>query len=154
MKQQASSAALRKIDHVTIVVKDLYAAKKFFLDLGLRVIHEGSLTGVWIDKITNLENVKAQYCALGIKEGQTNLELIAYDSPADHSVAKEEMPNKPGIRHIAFEVASIEKVVAQLKKKHIKLFSEIQFYEPSNKKLCYFYGPEGIILELAEYGKK
>jgi catechol 2,3-dioxygenase-like lactoylglutathione lyase family enzyme len=144
---------LKKIDHINIVVRDLYAAKKFFLELGFTVVHEGTLTGSWIDTITSLENVKAEYCSLGLESAQTKLELIRYDSPEDDSAQTKSLPNHHGFRHLAFEVADIKAVVAQLKKKGITLFSEIQEYEPSKKKLCYFYGPEGIILELAEYSK-
>lgn len=142
---------LKKIDHINIVVKDLYAAKKFFLDLGFNVLHEGSLTGTWMDAVTDLTNVKATYVSLGLKDGQTNLELIQYDVPSDMSHVEKSLPNQLGYRHLAFEVANIEGIVAKLKKKGYTFFSDIQVYEPSSKKLCYFYGPEGIILELAEY---
>ncbi|MEC0093871.1 hypothetical protein P4H29_25960 [Paenibacillus macquariensis] len=59
------------------------------------------------------------------------------------------MANTLGIRHIAIAVEDIEAVVANLKKKGTKIFSETQHYEDSYK-LCYCHGPEGIILELAE----
>lgn len=143
----------KKIDHINIVVRDLYAAKKFFLELGFTVLHEGSLTGIWIDSITNLKNVKAEYCALGLKDRETAIELIKYDVPENSTAIRETVPNEPGFRHVAFEVENIEAVVAQLRKSGVKLFSDIQKYEPANKKLCYFYGPEGIILELAEYNR-
>lgn len=54
-----------------------------------------------------------------------------------------------GIRNIAFEVDDIEAVVAELKKKGIESIGEIQQYEQFYK-LCYWRGPEGIILMLAE----
>lgn len=145
---------LKKIDHINIVVKDLYAVKTFFLDLGFKVLHEGELTGTWVDNVTGLTNVKAEYCALGLKNGETNIELIAYDSPVTAGKTQKSLANRPGFRHLAFEVTNIKKVVEGLKVKGYKFFSDIQRYEPANKKLCYFYGPEGIILELAEYAKK
>ncbi len=154
MKQRTSSASLLKIDHINIVVTDLPAAKKFFLDLGFSIVHEGTLTGGWVDAVTQLKNVKAEYCALRLDAAQTNLELIQYDSPVDDSEEKISKANHHGLRHLAFEVENIEAVVAQLKKRNVTFFSEIQDYAPSKKKLCYFYGPEGIILELAEYSKK
>ena len=144
---------LKKIDHINIVVEDLHAAKKFFIDLEFKLTNEGPLTGVWIDKITSLKNVKSEYCALRLGNNETSLELISYDTPVAKQLKKKQLPNQYGFRHLAFEVADIEKIVAQLKKKNVSFFSEIQAYEPSKKKLCYFYGPEGIILELAEYAR-
>jgi catechol 2,3-dioxygenase-like lactoylglutathione lyase family enzyme len=144
---------LKKIDHINVVVQNLIEAKKFFVDLGFDVTHEGVLTGVWIDKVTNLANVKAEYCTLSLPGSQTNLELIQYTTPEDQTKQKKNMPNMRGFRHLAFEVANIDAVVAKLKKDGVTFFSEIQHYEPTKKKLCYLYGPEGIILELAEYSK-
>ena len=51
---------------------------------------------------------------------------------------------------MALEVKDIESVFADLKKKGITFLSDIQVAD-NWKKLCYFLGPEGIILELAEY---
>jgi catechol 2,3-dioxygenase-like lactoylglutathione lyase family enzyme len=46
------------IDHVGVIVNDLPAAKAFFLDLGLELQGEGSLEGVWLDRIVGLNDVK------------------------------------------------------------------------------------------------
>ena len=142
---------LKKIDHINIVVKDLPTCKNFFLELGFQLIHEGKLSGDWVDSVTGLEKVNAQYCALGLENSETAIELICYDSPKTLATQKKNLPNQLGFRHVAFAVSDIESIVKELKQKGFTFFSDIQHYEPSNKKLCYFYGPEGIILELAEY---
>ena len=49
---------VHRIDHVGIIVKDLAAAKAFFLDFGLELQGEGELEGEWLDKIVGLNNVK------------------------------------------------------------------------------------------------
>ena len=54
---------------------------------------------------------------------------------------------------MALAVENIEKVVKDLEGKGIEFLSSIQEYKEANKKLCYLKGPEGIMLELAEYGK-
>ena len=107
------------------------------------------LQGEWISKVVNLPNVKAEYIALAIPDTQTNLELIKYYAPEGSVNSHISMPNQIGFRHIALEVEDIKSVVADLKKKGITFFSDIQIY--NNKKLCYFLGIEGIILEFAEY---
>lgn len=48
-------------------------------------------------------------------------------------------------------VKNIEGVVADLKNQKVEFLSGIEKYEPTNKKLCYFLGPEGVIIELSEY---
>ncbi len=139
----------KKIDHINIVVSDLEAAKDFFLNLGFTVHKRQILQGEWINKVVNLPNVKAEYIALVIPDTQTKLELIKYYTPEGSVDPHISLPNQIGFRHIALEVEDIENVAIDLKKKGITLFSDIQIYD--NKKLCYFLGIEGIILELAEY---
>jgi catechol 2,3-dioxygenase-like lactoylglutathione lyase family enzyme len=139
-----------KIDHINIVVNDLADAKQFFSTLGFVVIKEGELEGDWIDKIVKLPHVKAKYVALALPNTQTNLELIQYYSPVGEKDPKMSSPNQIGFRHMALEVKDIENVVATLKENGVTFFSDIQVYNVT-KKLCYLLGPEGIIIELAEY---
>jgi catechol 2,3-dioxygenase-like lactoylglutathione lyase family enzyme len=140
---------VHRIDHVGIVVKDLAAAKAFFLDFGLELHGEGELEGEWLDKIVGLNNVKDAYAMLRTPDGEANIELIQFYRPSDESTVRQPLANTPGIRHISFVVEDIEAHVAQLKKQGMEVFSEVQHYEDSYK-LCYVRGPEGIILELAE----
>lgn len=141
---------IKKIDHINIVVRDLEGAKSFFVDLGFVVLKQDRLSGEAIEKIVNLPSVDAEYVALAIPGTQTNLELIQYKSPIGQSDPRISLPNQIGLRHIALEVKNIEAAVAELKSKGIRFFSDIQVYNVT-KKLCYFLGPEGIIIELAEY---
>lgn len=140
---------IRRIDHVSINVNDLSAAKTFFLDLGLEVQGEDEMEGKWLDQVIGLKDVKTALVFMGVPGGQAGLELVKYYTPADERGIQPSFANTLGIRHIAFVVDDIEAVVAKLKKKGMETFSEIQQYEESYK-LCYVRGPEGIILELAE----
>jgi catechol 2,3-dioxygenase-like lactoylglutathione lyase family enzyme len=140
---------VHRIDHVGIIVKDLAAAKAFFLDFGLELQGEGELEGEWLDKIVGLNNVKDAYAMLRTPDGEANIELVQFYRPSDESTVRQPLANTPGIRHIAFVVEDIEAHVARLKKQGMEVFSEVQHYEDSYK-LCYVRGPEGIILELAE----
>ncbi|HWY79002.1 MAG TPA: VOC family protein [Candidatus Sulfotelmatobacter sp.] len=147
---------LKKIDHINIVVRDLENAKQFFLDMGfiVNVSKEGELEGSWIEQVTKLKNAKGYYCTLSLPNAQTTIELIHYDNPKDQDDPLISKPNHVGIRHIAFEVEDIKEIVSTLKAKGRHFFSEIQEYKATKKQLCYFLGPEGIVLELAEYAKK
>ncbi|MDQ2715851.1 MAG: VOC family protein [Chloroflexota bacterium] len=140
---------IHRIDHVGVIVRDLSAAKAFFLDFGLEVQGEGELEGELLDQVTGLNDVKTAIVMLGTPDGQANIELIKFYRPSDEKDIQQSFANTLGIRHIAFAVEDIEAIVAKLKKKGTEIFSEIQTYE-NEYKLCYVRGPEGIILELAE----
>jgi len=150
---------VHRIDHVSINVNDLPAAKSFFLDLGLELQGEGSLEGAWLDQLIGLNNVKTSLAFFRVPGGQgpdsqgqanqASIELVKYHTPSDENGIQQPLANTLGIRHIAFAVEDIEAVVARLKEKGTETFSEIQDYQGIYK-LCYIRGPEGIILELAE----
>lgn len=138
-----------RIDHVSVIVNDLPAAKEFFIDLGLEVMWEGELEGELVEQVVGLNNVKTALVMMRAPDGQANLELVKFYTPQDERGIQQSFANTLGIRHIAFAVEDIEAIVAKLKKKGVEIFSDIQYYEDIYK-LCYIRGPEGIILELAE----
>lgn len=138
-----------RMDHVGVVVRDLAAAKSFFLALGLEVLGEADLAGAWVDRVVGLEGVTSTIVMLGAPDGQTAVELTAFSSPADEGAIQWPAANSVGIRHLAFAVDDIEAVLARLKQHGAEPFSEIQRYEDIYR-LCYVRGPEGMIIELAE----
>jgi catechol 2,3-dioxygenase-like lactoylglutathione lyase family enzyme len=140
---------INRVDHVSINVNDLSAAKAFFLDLGLGVQAEWESDGEQLDRIVGLKDVKTACVGLGMPGGQAWIELVKYKTPADDQDIQQPFANTLGIRHICFNVEDLEAIVAKLKKNGTEIFSEIQQYGESYK-LCYVRGPEGIILELAE----
>lgn len=142
---------LKKIDHINIVVSNLERTKDFFRQLGFSVVHEDNLEGDWIASIVNLKEVKASYAQLSLRDLGTNIELIKFDRPVTSGIHSKSIPNQIGIRHIAFEVENIEEIVSSMKEEGVEFFGDIQIYPETGKKLVYFYGPDGIILELAQY---
>lgn len=141
---------LKKIDHINIVTTDIESAKNFFIKLlGVKIVAESMLEGNWIDNVVGLPGVKAKFAKLTIPNTQTNIEIVEYFSPKGSKDSKISVVNQIGLRHLAFEVKDIEQVYVKLKSAGVKFYSEIQTHQ--NKKLCYFHGPDSIILELAEY---
>jgi catechol 2,3-dioxygenase-like lactoylglutathione lyase family enzyme len=82
---------------------------------------------------------------------ETNLELIEYTNPTSERDPDMGKANQLGFRHIAFEVVDIDKIVQELKDKGIKFISSILTYPKTGKRLVYFWGPDEILLELAQY---
>jgi catechol 2,3-dioxygenase-like lactoylglutathione lyase family enzyme len=139
-----------KIDHINIVLSDLEKGVDFFVRLlGFKVFKRGDLEGDWIDQVVGLKNVKATYVKLTLGEGKTNLELLKYHTPEGHFDESVSKANHMGLRHFALQVEGIEALYQNLKEAGVTIFSEIQTYNGS-KKLVYFLGPEGVILELCE----
>ena len=142
---------IKRIDHINISVTNLEKASQFFTELlGFRLMNEAVLEGEWIDKVTGLSHAKARFVQLGLPGAETNIELIEYDSPKGKKDPEIHCAQHIGFRHLAFEVSNIEEVYKRLHSAGIPFFSEIQT-TPRGKKICYFKGPDDIILELAAY---
>ena len=74
--------AIRRMDHVGIVVDDLADAVAFFVELGLELQGEAPVEGDWVDRIVGLEGVRAQIAMLQTPDGNARLELTEFHAPA------------------------------------------------------------------------
>jgi catechol 2,3-dioxygenase-like lactoylglutathione lyase family enzyme len=144
----------QKIDHINIVVSDLKASANFFSTLGFEEVNRAELSGPWIDEVVGLKDVNATFVALQIPDSETVLELIQYHNPSGETDKNIGQPNQIGFRHMALSVDNISTLYRKLVKKGVTA-SPIHTWEDRKncrtKKLCYFKGPDGILLELAQY---
>jgi len=138
-----------RLEHVGIVVGDLAAAKAFFTELGLELEGEMTVEGRVVDLINGLDGVRSDVAMMRTPDGHGCLELIRYQTPVGPAGDPAAPANTPGLRHILFEVADIDDVVARLRKHGAELVGEVAQYEDSYR-LCYLRGPAGTIVELAE----
>ncbi len=140
---------IQRIDHIGVVVNDLAKAKEFFLDFGFTIQGEAEEQSELLDKVVGFRGAKSQIVFLQAPNGQINLELSKFLRPDDKSGVQEHFIYSHGMQHLAFIVEDIEDIVATVKQKGYEVFVDTYNYE-NKYKLCYFRGPEGIILELAE----
>jgi len=150
---------LSRIDHVNLVVSDLDRMVEFYSAvLGLKVSKRVSIGGEWIGAVVGLGEVNADVVYLDFAEGP-RLELIRYHSRKLARPPGIDQPNAPGLRHLAFTVTDIDALVARLRGRGVRFFSEVQQVPDSQvtyaggvrKRLVYFQDPEGNLLELCEY---
>ena len=140
---------IQRLENVGIVVDDLAAATKFFVELGLKVLGEGPVEGGWVDRVVGLEGVRVDVAMLETSDGHGRLELMKFHAPPAQGGDRHAPANTRGIRHLAFAVEDIDAVVAGLRARGAELVGELERYEDSYR-LCYVRGPEGIIVMLAE----
>ncbi|MFI6287152.1 VOC family protein [Streptomyces sp. NPDC051018] len=140
---------IQRMENVGIVVEDLAATTAFFVELGLTVVGEGPVGGDWVDRVVGLQDVRVDIVMLNTPDGQGQLELMRFHSPAARTGDRNAPPNTLGIRRIAFSVDDIDATVAGLEARGTELLGGVEQYEDSYR-LCYIRGPEGIIIMLAE----
>jgi catechol 2,3-dioxygenase-like lactoylglutathione lyase family enzyme len=141
--------AIKRMDHVGIVVDDLAVATAFFLELGLEPQGEGQVEGAWVDRIVGLEGVQVDMAMLATPDGHAKLELVKFHAPPSPDGHPQAPANTPGIRHLTFAVDDLDATIAGLRTHGAELVGEVERYKDIYR-LCYLRGPEGIIIELAE----
>jgi catechol 2,3-dioxygenase-like lactoylglutathione lyase family enzyme len=147
---QTRAMAIKKLDHVSIVVEDLAAAIAFFTALGMAVEGEARVEGPWVDRINGIDNVQVDIVMMRTPDGHERLELTKFRNPKlveiEPAIAP---PNALGLRSIMFVVDSVDDTVAAIRGNGAELVGEVAQYEDQYK-LCYMRGPAGIIVALAE----
>jgi catechol 2,3-dioxygenase-like lactoylglutathione lyase family enzyme len=141
--------AIRRLEHVGVVVEDLADAIAFFVELGLELQGETPVEGEWVDRIIGLRGVRAQIAMLKTPDGHGQVELAKFHTPSTEVGDRHAPANASGIRHVAFLVEDIDDILARLKARGAELIGELGRYKDIYR-LCYVRGPAGIIVELAE----
>ncbi|MCI7222772.1 MULTISPECIES: SMU1112c/YaeR family gloxylase I-like metalloprotein [Fusobacterium] len=125
---------LNKIHHIAIIGSDYEKSKEFYVDkLGFKVLRENYRTDKndWkIDLILNNE---------------IEIELFIIKNPPKRL----SNPEANGLRHLAFKVENIEKIVNELNLKGI-ICEPIRIDPYTNKKMTFFKDPDDLPLELHE----
>jgi len=140
---------VKRMDNVGIVVEDLDAAIKFFIELGLELEGRAPIEGDWADGVTGLRGQRVEIAMMRTPDGHSRLELSRFLAPpviADHRNAP---VNALGYLRVMFAVEDIDDTLARLRKRGAKLVGKVVRYE-NMYRLCYIRGPEGILIGLAE----
>jgi catechol 2,3-dioxygenase-like lactoylglutathione lyase family enzyme len=140
---------IKRMDHVSIVVRDLAGAIEFFEALGLKAQGEGSVEGSEVDRIVGLEGVRSDLVFMQTPDGHGQIELVRFNSPPLRDGDADAPANTPGLRHLCFAVDDVDAALGDLQAEGAELVGEVVTYGHSYK-LCYVRGPEGVIVELAE----
>lgn len=139
-----------RFDHVSIVVKDLAAASRFFEELGLEVEGKAEISGEWVDRISGVPGIDCEIWMMKTPDGAARIEFTRFLSPntADSDTDASSI-SALGLRSVMFEVEDIADMARRLAAAGGELMGEIVQYENAYK-LCYVRGPEGVIVALAE----
>ena len=139
-----------RMDHVSVVVDDLEAAKSFFVELGMELEGEAPIEGLGVDRVNGLDGVRVDIAMMRTPDGHGRVELTKFHNPmAVRFEPENALANTLGLRSIMFAVDDIDAAVAGLRARGSELVGDVVRYEDSYR-LCYVRGPEGIIVALAE----
>jgi catechol 2,3-dioxygenase-like lactoylglutathione lyase family enzyme len=143
--------AVRHFDHVTVVVRDLAAATRFFGLLGFEETASVVIAGERFDRYMGVAGVEAEHHTLVLAGASPRCEvqLLRYLHPEAITDPYVEGLQATGLNHVCFAVDDIEGEVARLRAAGIETRNQIMDFH--DRKLVFLRGPEGITVELAEW---
>lgn len=142
--------AIKRMDHVSVVVEDLPAAIAYFTALGMTLEGRTPVEGPWVDRLCGLEGVQADIAMMRTPDGHGRVELTKFRNPGLAGAEPANAPpNTPGLRQIMFAVDDLDDTVARLRAHGGEPVGEAAQYEDKYR-LCYMRGPAGIIVALAQ----
>ncbi len=142
---------IKHFDHVTIVVKDVEKAKKFFNLLGFEEDISVVISGEQFEKYMGIDGIEAEHVTMVLSNASPRMEvqLLKYRHPDPIPDPNISNLTKLGYNHVCFAVDNIEAEVEKLTANGVEILNDIMdFHE---RKLVYFSGPEGVTLELSEW---
>jgi len=130
---------VKKIDHIGIAVKNLEESLKFYENvLGLKA------TGT---EVVEEQKVKVAF----LPTGDSEVELLEATSE-DSAIAKFIAKNGEGVQHIAYRVDDIEKAIAEMKEKGMRMIDEKPRYGAGGAQIafCHPKSTGGVLVELCQ----
>ncbi|HXX12764.1 MAG TPA: VOC family protein [Burkholderiales bacterium] len=144
---------IKHFDHVTIVVRDVDAAKAFFGLLGFKVDKSVVIAGPQFSKYMGVDGIEAEHVTLFLAgvSPRTEVQLLKYRHPDALPDPAIRNLTKLGFNHVCFAVDDLEAELAKLKAKGVQLRNGgMEFHD---RKLVFLSGPEGITVELAQWDR-
>ncbi len=125
---------INALHHVAIICSNYAASKSFYTEvLGFEIKQEVYRTE------------RQSYKLDLMLAGHYQIELFSFPSPPKRL----SRPEACGLRHIAFEVDSVEDIVAELQSKNIAV-EPIRIDELTDKKFTFIADPDGLPIEFYE----
>lgn len=125
---------LKKVHHIAVICSDYQKSKAFYIEvLGLTIIKE------------TFRKDRLSYKLDLALNGEYIIELFSFPNPPK----RVSRPEAVGLRHLAFEVDNIEKMIADLAERNV-LTEPIRVDENTSKKFTFFSDPDGLPIELYE----
>jgi catechol 2,3-dioxygenase-like lactoylglutathione lyase family enzyme len=137
-------------DHVTLAVRDLDEAVRFFGALGFEVMKAVVISGEVMDAYMGVPGLEADHVTLAVPDAEPHQEvqLLRYHHPVviDEHVGD---LSRTGLNHVCFRVANIEAAMDDLIAAGFETRNTLMTFH--DRKLVFFVGPANAVIELAEW---
>ena len=125
---------INKVHHIAIISSNYEVSKKFYTEiLGLKIINE-----------TYREARKSYKLDLALN-GEYIIELFSFPNPPK----RPSHPEAAGLRHLAFEIDDLNKMIVYLENHHIEV-EPVRVDEITGKRFTFIADPDDLPIEFCE----
>ena len=142
---------VEEIVHIGVSVFDLEKSVEFYRDVvGMEIEYRAYHKGDKISQVVDVADATLDICVL--KKGSVRLELIDYGKPEKKRVQYKDQ-SSPGLIHIAMKVSDVDAACRRMKALGYGFNSEPMVTRENGPRICYFRGPDNVVMELYEVVK-
>ena len=141
---------IRGMHHISLATADLDRFVHFYRDLlGMTLDRVSPLQPGWepFETIVGMRETAGKVAQFNL--GNMNMEVFCYTHPTPRPGERRPACDV-GIRHIAFDVQDIHAEYERLRAAGVEFISPPQYLQGGECTSCYFYDPDGNIVEMQE----
>jgi catechol 2,3-dioxygenase-like lactoylglutathione lyase family enzyme len=142
---------VRHFDHVTLVVRDLDEARRFFKLLDFREEISVVISGEKFAQYMGVAEIEADHVTLVLENAspRTEVQLLRYRNPEALPDPQVQNLLKLGLNHICFAVDDLEATLERMRASGFTTRNEVMEFH--RRKLVFLRGPEGVTVELSQW---
>ena len=138
---------VQALNHIGLSVLDLEKSVKFYTEvMGMEIDYRAYHEGRRISEVVGVDDAVLNICV--VKRGPCRIELIEYSHRLESGTHKKQ--NEPGLIHISFAVSDVDAIYERIKSLGYEFNSKPMVTREKGPKICYFKGPDNVIIELYE----
>jgi catechol 2,3-dioxygenase-like lactoylglutathione lyase family enzyme len=139
---------IQEFVHVGVSVFDLEESVRFYthvmgMELDYRAYHKGDK----ISQVVDVMDAELNICV--VKKGEVRVELIDYGND-EKKIKEYKDQDSPGLIHLSFRVSDVDEEYRRIKSMGYQFNSEPMVTRENGPKICYFRGPDNVVIELYE----
>ncbi len=142
---------IRHFDHVTIVVRELDQALRFFSVLGFEEAMSVVIVGEPFASYMGVPGIEADHVTMVLANAtpRTEIQLLHYRHPEGRADSQIRDLGRIGFNHVCFAVDDVAAEVDKIRKAGFATRSGILDFH--SRKLVFLDGPEGVTVELSQW---
>ena len=143
---------LKHFDHLTFVVEQPEAALAFFALLGFELGQSVVISGPQMARYMGIDGIECEHRTLVLQNAAPHCEiqLLTYRQPAALPNSDLASRRQCGFNHVCFAVDDLDAELQRLQAHGVQPMNEgLEFHD---RKLVFLEGPEGVTIELAQWG--